>query len=308
MRPSINLAAALATAAAFVTVAALPASAECKRFGFSVNDYGKDGPTKDAKDLLDKLIASKMTEKGVKDYKTGTKAVSCELFLNFIVFDEHTCTAEATVCWGGSSLPNSEQAAATDGAATTKTSSEETPKASKKKKEAVAKASGPAQISDPKSAEIAPDATLAHDPKASTEHKSEAKQEAAKPAESDASAPSTATAVAAPEATPPAAPPAAAASEAAAAPASPAEAPAPAATASVTPPAAPTAPAATATAPAATAKKLVETGSLNETAKKPAKHKTEKAASGSTDAGPIMPKAKEDGYPMPVPPQDGAAQ
>ncbi len=131
MRPSINLAAALATAAAFVTVAALPASAECKRYGFSVNDYGKDGPTKDAKDLLDKLIASKMTEKGVKDFKTGTKAVNCELFLNFIVFDEHTCTAEATVCWGGSSLPNSEQAAATDGAATTKTSSEETPKASK---------------------------------------------------------------------------------------------------------------------------------------------------------------------------------
>lgn len=299
MRPSINMAAALATAAAFITVAALPASAECKRFGFSVNDYGKDGPTKDAKDLLDKLIASKMTEKGVKDYKTGTKTVSCELFLNFIVFDEHTCTAEATVCWGGSSLPNSEQAAATDGAATTKTSSDETPKVSKKKKEAVAKASDAAKISDPKSAESAPAATLARDPKALAEHKSEAKEEAAKPAD-DASAASTATAVVAPDATTPAAPPAAAAAEAAA-PASPAEAPAPAATASVTPPA-------TATAPAATAKKLVETGSLNEGAKKPAKHKTEKAASGTSDAGPIMPTAKEAGYPTPLPPQDGAGQ
>ena len=88
------------------------ANAECKRYGFSVNDYGKDGPTKDSKDLLDKLIATKMSERGVKDYHTGKKSVSCEMFLNFIVFDEHTCTAEATVCWGGSKLPGAEQAAA----------------------------------------------------------------------------------------------------------------------------------------------------------------------------------------------------
>ena len=25
--------------------------------------------------------------------------MSCELFLNFIVFDEHTCKASASVCW-----------------------------------------------------------------------------------------------------------------------------------------------------------------------------------------------------------------
>src|SRR6185312_5607151 len=129
MRPSVNFVAALATAATFVAAAVLPASAECKRYGFSVNDYGKDGPTKDAKSLLDKLIATKMSEKGVKDYKTGTKSVSCELFLNFIVFDEHTCTAEATVCWGGTPLPSSEQAAASEEAGDkAKTSSEETSK------------------------------------------------------------------------------------------------------------------------------------------------------------------------------------
>ncbi len=106
----------------------LPANAECKRYGFTVNDYGKDGPTKDAKELLDKLIASKMSEKGVKDFHTGKKSVSCELFLNFIVFDEHTCTAEATVCWGGTPLPNSEQTAAAETdtkAKATKTSSGE---------------------------------------------------------------------------------------------------------------------------------------------------------------------------------------
>ena len=114
MRPSVNVVAALATAATFFAAVTLPASAECKRYGFTVNDYGKDGPTKDAKSLLDKLIATKMAEQGVKDYKTGAKKVSCELFLNFIVFDEHTCTADATVCWGGSALPSSEQAAASD--------------------------------------------------------------------------------------------------------------------------------------------------------------------------------------------------
>ena len=110
MRSSFKLATVTAVAAVAVSALAMPAFAECKRFGFLVNDYGKDGPTKDAKALLDKTIASKMAERGIKDYKTGAKSVKCELFLNFIVFDEHTCTAEATVCWGGSALPKSQQA------------------------------------------------------------------------------------------------------------------------------------------------------------------------------------------------------
>lgn len=116
MRAIFNLVAAGATAAAFIAAVSLPATAACKRYGFTVNDYGKDGPTKDAKALLDKTIASKMAELGVKDYRTGKKTVSCELFLNFIVFDEHTCTAQATVCWGGSQLPKGEQTAAADDA------------------------------------------------------------------------------------------------------------------------------------------------------------------------------------------------
>ena len=98
--------ATLKIASAFVLVgfamgAASSAHAACKRFGFTVNDYGKDGPIRDAKALLDKHIASWASQQGIKDYTVGKKDVSCELFLNFIVFDEHTCTASANVCWGG---------------------------------------------------------------------------------------------------------------------------------------------------------------------------------------------------------------
>lgn len=141
MRFSVNFVSAFALAATFAVATTVSANAECKRYGFTVNDYGKDGPTKDAKDLLDKLIQSKMTERGVSDFRTGKKTVSCELFLNFIVFDEHTCTAEATVCWGGSSLPGSEQSSADDVAAepAKKTASDVTPADAKSAKKNVTK-------------------------------------------------------------------------------------------------------------------------------------------------------------------------
>lgn len=82
-----------------------PASAACKKMGFLVNDYGKDGPTSDAQMLLDKHIAAWADKEGIEEYSVGKKTVKCELFLDFIVFDEHTCTASATVCWGGSKQP-----------------------------------------------------------------------------------------------------------------------------------------------------------------------------------------------------------
>jgi hypothetical protein len=72
---------------------------ECTTYFFEVNDYGKAGPTRDAQALLDKFIEQKMAEKGVKKYKMGQKDVSCELFLDFVIFDEHTCKATAQVCW-----------------------------------------------------------------------------------------------------------------------------------------------------------------------------------------------------------------
>lgn len=98
MRLSSMLLAVLATAAVGLASVS-PAEAKCTRLAFSVNDYGKDGPTKDAKDLLDKYIADWTAEKGISKYTTGKKDVTCELFLDFIVFDEYTCRAEANVCW-----------------------------------------------------------------------------------------------------------------------------------------------------------------------------------------------------------------
>ncbi|MCB1503881.1 MAG: hypothetical protein KDJ47_02800 [Hyphomicrobiaceae bacterium] len=92
----------LGTAAAVAALSlalALPAHAKCTRLGFSVNDYGKDGPTNDAKRLLDTYIAKWASENGISKYRTGKKDVTCELFLNLIVVDEHTCKAEADVCW-----------------------------------------------------------------------------------------------------------------------------------------------------------------------------------------------------------------
>ena len=98
LRAKIAISAIAATSAAVLSVA--PAAAKCTRLGFSVNDYGKDGPTKDAKDLLDKYIAKWAADQKITKYVVGKKDVKCDLFLNFIVFDEHTCRAEATVCFG----------------------------------------------------------------------------------------------------------------------------------------------------------------------------------------------------------------
>lgn len=97
----------MTTAALALLVAGLasPASAVCTRLGFTVNDYGKEGPTRDAKMLLDKYIAKWAAEKGIKNFKTGPKTVKCELFLDFGVFDEHTCRAESSVCWDGPAVP-----------------------------------------------------------------------------------------------------------------------------------------------------------------------------------------------------------
>ncbi len=86
-------------AAAAMLLAAGTAEAACKRMGFLVNDYGKDGPAKDAQDLLDKHVAEWAAQNGIKDYTIGKKDVKCELFIDVILFDEHTCTASANVCW-----------------------------------------------------------------------------------------------------------------------------------------------------------------------------------------------------------------
>jgi hypothetical protein len=99
MRPIRPCAIAAATLS-LLAVNALPAQAACKRFGFLVNDYGKVGPANDAKALLDKHIKKWTDAQGIADYQIGNKQVKCELFLDVGLFDEYTCTAKASVCWG----------------------------------------------------------------------------------------------------------------------------------------------------------------------------------------------------------------
>jgi hypothetical protein len=72
---------------------------ECTRHAFSVNDYGIEVPKRDAQLLLDKAVAEWAAERGIKNYTIGEKTVTCRLFLDLIIFDEHTCRAEADVCW-----------------------------------------------------------------------------------------------------------------------------------------------------------------------------------------------------------------
>ena len=103
--------------AALAYAAATPAAAKCQRLAYSVNDYGKEGPTNDAKKLLDKYIADWTKGQGISQYTVGKKDVKCDLFLNFIVFDEHTCQASALVCWGEGGAPPSPSPAASPPAA-----------------------------------------------------------------------------------------------------------------------------------------------------------------------------------------------
>lgn len=84
---------------AALTLGSASAEARCKKFGFTVNDYGKVGPTNDAKRLLDKTIAEWMTKNNIKNYRTTPKKVECKLFIDVGLFDEYTCRADTTACW-----------------------------------------------------------------------------------------------------------------------------------------------------------------------------------------------------------------
>jgi hypothetical protein len=82
-----------------------PGAARCTTLAFSVNDYGKDGPTKTPRTCSTKYIAKWTKDNNVTNYTVGKKDVSCELFLNFIVFDEHTSRRVRMVCWPGEGGP-----------------------------------------------------------------------------------------------------------------------------------------------------------------------------------------------------------
>jgi len=75
------------------------AHGKCRVLAFEVNDYGKKGPARDAKALLDKHIVSWAKENKIKRYRRASrKKVECRLFLDFGFFDEWTCRASQTIC------------------------------------------------------------------------------------------------------------------------------------------------------------------------------------------------------------------
>src|SRR3990172_8738789 len=153
MVPGLRVVIAAGLAAALATVSVVPAQAGCKRMGFLVNDYGKDGPTKDAQDLLDKHIAQWAAEQGIEKYTVGKKEIKCELYLNLIVVDEHTCTASATVCWGGDKPPGPGGQQAKTPKAAPKTAGEKATKAAKAEPAAPGAAGSDAgKASEPKTA------------------------------------------------------------------------------------------------------------------------------------------------------------
>lgn len=148
----------LALAAMFAAALSLinPAMAGCRRMGFTVNDYGLEGPKRDAQNLLDKHIAEWAAEQGIEKYNIGKKDVSCELYLNLVLFDEHTCTATTTVCWGDSINRNSSQSASTKKPAPIKKEVATKTKSSEAKEEAASEIKA-AAADDAKAAEAKSD-------------------------------------------------------------------------------------------------------------------------------------------------------
>lgn len=164
---SVSKLAIAATLAGAIAGLAGPAVAGCKRMGFLVNDYGKDGPTNDAKSLLDKHIASWAAEQGIEKYTVGKKDVKCDLFLNLIVVDEHTCTASATVCWGNDKMPSGEREASTGDAPKSEPKPKAKKEAAKESKPAEKAAEKPADAKpEEKAAEAKPAEVKAEEPKA----------------------------------------------------------------------------------------------------------------------------------------------
>lgn len=167
MRTTFTRLTCAAAAAMSLALSVDPASAACTRLAFSVNDYGKEGPTNDAKRLLDKYIAKKMAEKGITKYTTGKKDVTCELFLDVLLFDEHTCKAEATVCWDGS-VPQGgvdQTAGGGEGGATTKAAAKK-PAKSESNIETGSTEKAPASEAAPAAKEEAPAAAAEEAPAA----------------------------------------------------------------------------------------------------------------------------------------------
>jgi len=110
MRLRILTTVALSGFAVLLLAANAPAEAACKKLGFTVNHYGKKGPTADSKRLLDGYIASWAAKRGIKKFRKSKKTVSCYQFLDFGFFDEWTCKAVTNVCFRGPIPPDPQSA------------------------------------------------------------------------------------------------------------------------------------------------------------------------------------------------------
>lgn len=77
----------------------------CATLGFTVNDFGKDEPARQATVFLGRLIAETMDKHYIKGWVAGTPKITCTFFTKFMGFDEYTCKAESEVCWPGTRDP-----------------------------------------------------------------------------------------------------------------------------------------------------------------------------------------------------------
>jgi hypothetical protein len=162
----------LLAAASIVTLTATvaPASATCRKMGFIVNDFGLDGPTADAKRLLDRDIAAFVASQGITNHTVTNRDVKCEVYI--AILDEHTCKATASVCWDEKN-PNAKPATtAADGGAVAAPAEKTDKKAEKKepaKKEPAKKVAKPAAAKpDAEKTAAKPDAATAKTPDVST--------------------------------------------------------------------------------------------------------------------------------------------
>ncbi|MGI9385031.1 MAG: hypothetical protein ACR2PO_17910 [Methyloligellaceae bacterium] len=95
-----SLKTALALAGLAVVLTAQPAEAACRTLGFSVNDFGKDVPTRDSRSFLQDYIKRWTKEQGIGRYRVGKTTTTCKFYLKLpILGEEYTCKSQARVCW-----------------------------------------------------------------------------------------------------------------------------------------------------------------------------------------------------------------
>ena len=71
----------------------------CETHIFEVNDYGKVGPIKFARENLQKYVDQVKKQRNLRQVKVVEGEPKCWKFLDFGFFDEWTCSVKAAICW-----------------------------------------------------------------------------------------------------------------------------------------------------------------------------------------------------------------